>query len=133
MMNYTYLFSVMWSAGITAEEAVEKARGVVSNAWLRQELQDMKPMLAQGSTLSEAFKSSGAVEAQVIMACRNAEITGDFEGAMQQVYYFYTRKVQDDLDQFILAIRLTLFALAGFMVMAVGVAWRDQTMFKLKQ
>lgn len=112
-MNFTYLFSIMWEAGITAERALFKAKDVIGNAAMRQAVERIADAVHMGSTLSDAFAESELFDVAVVMAFRQGEVTGRFEEALDGVYYFYVRAVEDAAERFIWRGRLLLYFIAA--------------------
>lgn len=120
-MNFAYLFGIMWEAGITAERALFKAKDVIENSVLREAVERIADDVHMGSTLSDAFAQSELFEPMVVMAFRQGETTGRFEAALDGVYYFYVRAVEDAAERFIWVGRLLLFFLAAVFLMMLAI------------
>jgi type II secretory pathway component PulF len=111
MLNFASLFSIMWSAGLTAEDAVKRAKHVVVSPPLREGLAVAENMIHNGMPPSEALAHTELLEPMVVMAFRQGETTGDFEAALDGVYYFYVRSLEGAMDTLLTAARTALYAL----------------------
>lgn len=118
-LNFTYLFGIMWSAGLTAEHAIRKGKQVVHNEVLRDALSNIGDRVRCGAKLSEAFAESELFDLQVVMAFNKGETTGNFETALDGVYYFYIRQLEDAMENVILASKLLLLIATGAMVLGL--------------
>jgi type II secretory pathway component PulF len=119
-LNFSYLYAVMWQAGLTAEQAFGKARMIVANAVLREALEIAEHQIHWGATPSVVLEQSHLFDPMVIKAFALGETTGNFDEALDSVYYFNTRALQDAADGLLWKLRLLCFLIAGFMVLSLA-------------
>lgn len=115
-LNFTHLFSIMWSAGITAEEAIRKSKHVVYGSAMRKALQEVEEAVRLGAAPSESLGYTGFFEPMVAAAFQRGEATGNFEVALEQVYYFHVRQIDDAVTNLIGISKLFLYALCVAMI-----------------
>lgn len=125
VLNFSYLFSISWSAGIVVEQAIVLASNVVGSKQLRRELLIAGEKIKMGAKPSEALGDTELFEPMVIIAFSKAETTGDFESALDGVYYFYKQQLEDSLEDLTSTISAILYGLCIVLIIfLVGLSGR---------
>lgn len=123
VLNFSYLFSIMWSAGITVEQAIALASNVIGNRHMRDELMMASDKVRRGAKPSEALADTELFEPMVVVAFSKAETTGDFEAALDGIYYFYMHRLEDSLEHLRSVISAILYGVCVLLLLVlIGVA-----------
>ena len=94
-LNFLYMFGVMWRAGLPIDEILQQAQKLMYNYALRETVDHIAAEVDFGERLSKAFATSGLFPPFIIAAVAQGEQTGSFELSLDEVYYFYTRELND--------------------------------------
>ena len=119
LARFTGLFAMMYASGITVIDALKSAEDVVGNRALRQGLQQVGQHIAQGSKVSDAFRSVELFPPLVTRMLRVGESTGALDTALANVSYFYDRDVREAIERLQASIEPTLTLLLGGLLLAV--------------
>ena len=119
LARFTGLFAMMYASGITVIDALKSAEDAVGNRALRQGLQQVGQHIAQGSKVSDAFRSVELFPPLVTRMLRVGESTGALDTALANVSYFYDRDVREAIERLQASIEPTLTLLLGGLLLAV--------------
>ncbi|MBN8281791.1 type II secretion system F family protein [Zoogloea sp.] len=119
LARFTGLFAMMYASGITVIDALKSAEDVVGNRALCQGLQQVGQHIAQGSKVSDAFRSVELFPPLVTRMLRVGESTGALDTALANVSYFYDRDVREAIERLQASIEPTLTLLLGGLLLAV--------------
>lgn len=123
LARFANTLGLMYGAGITVIDALRHCEETVGNLEIREGISRARALIAQGVTISDACSTIGLFPPLVIRMLRIAEHTGDIEGALKNVSYFYARDVSDAIGrlQSLIepALTVILGAVLGWMMLAV--------------
>jgi type IV pilus assembly protein PilC len=89
----------MYAAGITIIDCIRTSEEIAGNKVIASAMRQVGQQIADGSTLSESFRSTGLFPPLVLRMIRVGENTGALEESLQNVSYFYSRDVKDSIDR----------------------------------
>lgn len=122
MMQFTPAFKLACMAGLPVAEGLPLSAMVVGNRALRRDLLQMADFVQRGSTLSQAARQTGDFPAEMLNALRASEQSGQFEHAMEQLYHFYSRALDDRFAMLNEWLRLAILLLSGAAVLGLAQA-----------
>jgi len=92
-------FAIMYAAGITIIDCIRTSEEIAGNKVIAGAMRQVGQQIADGSTLSESFRSTGLFPPLVLRMIRVGENTGALQESLQNVSYFYSRDVKDSIDR----------------------------------
>lgn len=122
LARFTGLFAMMYASGITVIDALRAAEDVAGNTALRHGLQQVGRQIAQGSKVSDAFRTVELFPPLVSRMLRVGESTGALDTALANVSYFYDRDVREAIERLQASIEPTLTVVLGGLLLAVMAA-----------
>lgn len=122
LSRFAHFFTVMYKSGIGILECMETARGVVGNRSLSASLQVARERVEQGSTLTNALRSTEEFPDLVIRMVRVGEESGNLDRSLESVSYFYDREVTDSVDRMVGAVQPTLTLIVGALLVWIVLA-----------
>jgi len=122
LSRFAHFFTVMYKSGIGILECMETARGVVANRSLSASLQVARERVEQGSTLTNALRSTEEFPDLVIRMVRVGEESGNLDRSLESVSYFYDREVTDSVDRMVGAVQPTLTLIVGALLVWIVLA-----------
>lgn len=122
LSRFAHFFTVMYKSGIGILECMETARGVVANRSLSASLHIARERVEQGSTLTNALRSTAEFPDLVIRMVRVGEESGNLDRSLESITYFYDREVSDSVDRMVGAVQPTLTLLVGALLVWIVLA-----------
>jgi type IV pilus assembly protein PilC len=121
--RYAQTFASLYKSGIDVLQCLSASRKLVSNMALIEAMDKVQESVQSGSSLSEAFSESGEFPTMVVRMVKVGEESGNMSKVLSQVSDFYSKDVDDAVQNMILLIEPVLTALLGGMILwiAVGV------------
>lgn len=123
MARVVSLFGMLYASGVPVLDSLGICRNAAGNRWIRDNLEQVREAIVQGSRIADAFASIGIFPSLVIRMLRVGESTGEIDMALTNVAYFYARDIQESVSRVQVAIEplmtLCLGALLGWLMMAV--------------
>lgn len=117
LARFSNYFAMMYSSGLTVLDALKISELLMSNAVLRKSLTDVREKIAQGSQISESFRSVEVYPPLVIRMIKVGENTGALDEALLNISYFYNREVQESVDKMEAAMSPLLTIILGGIMM----------------
>ncbi|WP_010259478.1 type II secretion system F family protein [Treponema primitia] len=117
--NFTFAMEVLTGGGISVEDAILEAAGLVSNKLYRQSLFQVRERVLNGGSLARSF-----LENNIFPPCLGHWIAlGERAGKTERVFAQIRSYFQDELDRrtakFILLIEPALIALIGILILGL--------------
>jgi len=121
--RFLQAFAQLYAAGIPIQKALNSARRTICNRAVDHALQQSARQIEAGTSLASALGDSGLLQALALRMIKVGEHTGDLDGSLRQVSYFYSRDIKESIEQAqaILepALILILGALLAFVALSV--------------
>lgn len=123
LARFANTFGLLYGAGITVLDALRHCEAAAANLDVREGIGRARALIAQGVTISEAFATIGLFPPLIIRMLRVGESTGDIDGSLRNVSYFYARDVREAIGRLQSLIEpvltVVLGAILGWMMLAV--------------
>jgi len=123
MYNYTLVLSSLIEAGIPVSEALQTARGVVENRYIRSKLESINVNIGRGISLSESFEQSELFDNMLLQMVRAGESSGQLDRMLKKVRDYYDMRFQnliDNISAYIEPIMIAMIA-ALVLLLALGI------------
>jgi type II secretory pathway component PulF len=117
--NFAFAMEVLTGGGISVEDAISEAAGLVSNKLYRQSLFEVRERVLNGGSLARAF-----LENAIFPPCLGHWIAcGEQAGKTEQVFAQIRSYFQDEIDRrsskFILLIEPAMIAVIGMVILGM--------------
>ncbi|MEQ8968733.1 MAG: type II secretion system F family protein [Azospirillaceae bacterium] len=122
LSRFAHFFAVMYQSGIGVLQCIETARRTVANRALATSLDVVRRSVEGGSSLTDAFRSSGEFPDLVVRMVGIGEESGNLEETLENITYFYDRDVRDAVDTMIGGIQPIMTAVVGLLMLWVILA-----------
>lgn len=113
LANY---FALTYRAGLGIMDCMRICENVVHNAWLKQGLQHVGQTLSEGESISKSFEKTKLFPPLMLRMLKVGEDTGNLDGALLNVSYFYDRDVKESISRMQIMIEPTLTVVLGFIL-----------------
>lgn len=116
MARFTHFFGIMFRSGIDILEALSSARNVVNNRKLKESIEDVRKLVSEGSSVTNALQQSGEFPTMVVRMFKVGENSGNMNEALENVNFFYSREVNDAVESMVGMIQPALTITMGLLV-----------------
>ena len=99
MSRFVTYFQIMYASGIPIVEALKTSRELAGNTVIAEALDKVSGYVAEGNSLSAGIGKAQLFPPLVVRMLKVGETTGDLEGALGNVSYFYNREVEEAVDK----------------------------------
>jgi type IV pilus assembly protein PilC len=99
LSRFAGVFAMMYGSGISVLDSLRATEGVVGNQVIRQGLERVGEMIAEGQNITVAFQNVGLFPPLVVRMLRVGENTGALDTALTNVSYFYGRDVHEAIGR----------------------------------
>lgn len=99
LSRFATIFAMMYQSGITILDSIQACEGIVGNLVIRDALRRVAGLIGEGQNVTAAFHSAGLFPPLVIRMLRVGENTGELDGALRNVSYFYNRDVRESIER----------------------------------
>ncbi len=113
LARFTHFFAVTFASGIDILNCMDTAKQVLHNKVLERSLAMARDQVQTGNNLSVALERTGEFPRLVVRMFKVGEDTGNMQGALENITYFYDREVQAAVDTLIGSIEPMLTAVVG--------------------
>ena len=122
MARFTHFFSILYTSGIDILECLKVSQQVVKNKVLLDSVAGVRRIVAEGTSLTGALRSSGQFPNLVIRMFKVGEDSGNMKEALEHVNFFLDREVNDAVDSIVGSIKPALTIVAGVLLSWIIVA-----------
>ena len=123
LSRFASVFAMMYSSGITILDSIKATEDVVGNLVIKEGLQRVGGLIAEGQNVTVAFQNAGIFPPLVLRMLRVGENTGALDTALTNVSYFYNRDVRESIERVQSMIEpvmtVTIGLILGWIMMAV--------------
>jgi type IV pilus assembly protein PilC len=120
--RYAQTFGSLYASGIDVLSALRSAKQTVSNVALVEGLEAVEEYVQSGSSISESFDASGQFPSLVVRMLRVGENSGNLTPVLDKVSEFYTKDVDEAVEEMIGMIQPALTGLMGGMILWIAVS-----------
>ena len=120
MYNYTLVLSSLIEAGIPVSEALQTAKGVVENRYIRNKLESINVNIGRGVSLSESFELSGLFDNMLLQMVRAGESSGQLDRMLKKVRDYYDMRFQNLIDNISAYIEPIMIAMIAGLVLLLA-------------
>lgn len=99
LSRFASVFAMMYGSGITILESIRTTRDVVGNVVIKEGLDRVANLIAEGQNVTAAFQEVGLFPPLVLRMLRVGENTGALDTALTNVSYFYNRDVRESIGK----------------------------------
>lgn len=99
LTRFCNAFAMMYASGIPVLECIRLCESVVGNKVIEQAVRTAGRNIAEGSSISVAFKSTDLFPPLILRMLRIGENTGALEKSLANVTYFYQRDVRESVER----------------------------------
>ena len=99
LSRFASVFAMMYSSGITILDSIKATEDVVGNLVIKEGLQKVGELIAEGQNVTVAFQTAGMFPPLVLRMLRVGENTGELDTALTNVSYFYNRDVRESIEK----------------------------------
>lgn len=112
-----------YRTGIPVLEGLDYCRDVSGNLVIKEAVSRARDRIANGAPISEGFAAQQMFPSLVIRMLRVAEETGEWDGALKNISYFYNRDIKESIDRVQAmiepALTVVLGSIIGWVMLAV--------------
>ena len=123
LSRFASVFAMMYSSGITILDSIKATEDVVGNLVVKEGLQRVGALIAEGQNVTVAFQNVGIFPPLVLRMLRVGENTGALDTALTNVSYFYNRDVRESIERVQAMIEpvmtVTIGLILGWIMLAV--------------
>lgn len=116
LSRFAGVFAMMYSSGISILDSLRATEGVVGNQVIKNGLERVGEMIAEGQSITVAFQNVGMFPPLVLRMLRVGENTGGLDTALVNVSYFYSRDVRESISRLQALIEPALTVILGLVL-----------------
>lgn len=99
LARFASYFALMYSAGIPILGCIRICQGIMGNQVVSDALRRAELQISEGQGVSSSFERAGLFPPLVLRMLRVGENTGQLDGALLNVSYFYNRDVKEAIER----------------------------------
>ncbi|OQX74790.1 MAG: hypothetical protein B6D59_01185 [Campylobacteraceae bacterium 4484_4] len=121
--RFMFVFNKLTNSGIPIIKALEIAKNVVENSYLKEQFATIGSAIEEGKPLTQGFEESGQFENMIIQMVKAGETSGTLNTMLEKVDAYYSAKYNDLVDNISTYIEpIMIFMIAAFLLlMALGI------------
>jgi type IV pilus assembly protein PilC len=116
LSRFAGVFAMMYGSGISVLDSLRATEGVVGNQVIKDGLERVGEMIAEGQSITVAFQNVGMFPPLVLRMLRVGENTGGLDTALINVSYFYGRDVRESIGRLQALIEPALTVILGLVL-----------------
>ncbi|MDP5241222.1 type II secretion system F family protein [Uliginosibacterium sp. 31-16] len=122
LSRFANLFAMMYASGIPIIDTIRVAQDVVGNRVMRDALEQVEQLIAEGQNVTAAFATVGLFPPLVVRMLRVGEHTGSLDQALHNVSYFYERDVRESTANLQVTMEVLLMVLLGGLILWIAIS-----------
>jgi len=122
LARFCHFFAVMYKSGIGIMECLDVANNVVKNRVMRDNITIVKKSVSEGNSLTDSLRMSSQFPNLVIRMFKVGEESGNLDGTLENINFFYDREVDDSVSGMVAVIQPALTIIMGGIMMWVSIA-----------
>ncbi|MBL8490242.1 MAG: type II secretion system F family protein [Rhodocyclaceae bacterium] len=113
LSRFATVFAMLYGSGISVIDSLRATENVVGNEVIKEGLEKIGEMIAEGQNITAAFQNVGLFPPLVVRMLRVGENTGALDTALVNVGYFYNRDVKESIERVQAMIEPTMTLIVG--------------------
>jgi type IV pilus assembly protein PilC len=113
LSRFTKFFGITFASGISVLQCIEIANNVVTNHFLKNEIEYIRRKISDGKTMSKCLEESNVFPFIVTRMFKVGEESGNVEDAMQNIQYFYNSEINTSIDMIVGALQPIILVVMG--------------------
>ena len=116
LSRFSKFFGITFASGIPVLECITIAKAIVSNFYVKDEIETIKQKVSDGSSMAKALAESTIFPFIVQRMFKVGEESGDIKNAMENIDYFYESEINDGIELIVSSIKpIMLFVIGGLL------------------
>ena len=111
--RFCNLLALSYKSELEIIECIEVAKQVVKNRVIKSSIEVARDMIVNGSSIAKAFEATRRFPALAMRMINTGEESGDLNGALQNVIFFYNKEIDESMNFLLAAIKPILILLLG--------------------
>lgn len=120
--KFCQFFGMTFKSGLGVLDCLDSASKVIKNSAMRHSILIAKQQVSDGQPLARAIEMTGHFPNLVVQMFRIGEESGNMQGALQNINFFYEREINDSIDRLVGMIQPTLTIVMGGMMAWITIA-----------
>jgi type IV pilus assembly protein PilC len=120
--KFCQFFGMTFKNGLGVLESLDSASSVIKNRAMKHSIVIARQQISDGQSLGKAIQMTGYFPNLVTQMFKIGEETGNMEGALKNINYFYEREINDSIDKVVGMIQPTLTIIMGGMIVWIIIA-----------
>ena len=122
LARFSHFFAITFQSGVGMLECLEIARNVVRNRVIRQSVLSARKSVSEGSSLTNALRSTGRFPSLVLRMFKVGEDSGNMERSLENITFFYDREVNDAVNNMVAFVQPALTIALGGLMLWISIA-----------
>ncbi len=120
--RFCHFFSITFKSGLGVLDCLESAKEVVNNRAIKASIDIAKQQVADGQQLANAIAHTGCFSSLVVRMFGIGETSGNMEGSLNNIRFFYDQEINDSIDKMVGMIQPALTIAMGGMMAWITIA-----------
>ncbi|MDD5058553.1 MAG: type II secretion system F family protein [Sideroxydans sp.] len=108
--------ALTYRTGIPVLEGLDYCRNISGNLVIKEAIESARDRIANGAPISQGFASQMMFPSLVIRMLKVGEETGDLDGALKNISYFYNRDIDESIQRVQALIEPALTVVLGLII-----------------
>ncbi len=108
--------ALTYRTGIPVLEGLDYCRNISGNLVIKEAIERARDRIANGAPISQGFASQKLFPSLVIRMLKVGEETGDLDGALKNISYFYNRDIDESIQRVQALIEPALTVVLGLII-----------------
>ena len=120
--KFCQFFSITFKSGLGVLECLESASAVVKNHAIKRSISIIRRQVSDGMSLAKAINMTDQFPNLVVRMFKLGEESGNMEGALLNIKYFYDREINDSIERLVGMIQPSITMVMGGMIAWITIA-----------
>jgi len=120
--KFCQFFAMTFRSGLGVLDCLESSSVAIKNKAIRQSILNVKKQVSDGKKLADAISSTGYFPSLVVRMFKVGEDTGNMDGSLKNIKFFYDREINDSIDRLVGMIQPTITLVMGGMIGWISIA-----------
>lgn len=120
--KFCQFFAMTFRSGLGVLDCLESSSVAIKNKAIRQSILNVKKQVSDGKKLADAISSTGYFPSLVVRMFKVGEDTGNMDGSLKNIKFFYDREINDSIDKLVGMIQPTITLIMGGMIGWISIA-----------
>ncbi len=120
--KFCQFFSMTFKSGIGVLDCLDSATNIIKNKAMKKSIAVAKQQVSDGQSLAKSIEMTGHFPNLVVQMFKIGEESGNMEGALENINFFYSREINDSIDKIVGLIQPTLTIVMGSLIAWITIA-----------